>query len=58
MAATDCPALPKGWKREEIIRKNGLSSGKIDVFYYRYILIRYSYSLYHDTFQTDAYSSE
>lgn len=38
MAATDCPALPKGWKREEIIRKNGLSSGKIDVFYYRYIL--------------------
>ncbi|GFT81482.1 methyl-CpG-binding domain protein 2 [Nephila pilipes] len=34
MATTDCPALPKGWKREEIIRKNGLSSGKIDVFYY------------------------
>ncbi|KAF8794730.1 Methyl-CpG-binding domain protein 2 like protein [Argiope bruennichi] len=34
MSTTDCPALPKGWKREEIIRKNGLSSGKIDVFYY------------------------
>lgn len=38
MAATDCPALPKGWKREEVIRKNGLSSGKIDVFYYRYFI--------------------
>lgn len=34
---TDCSALPKGWQREEQTRKAGLSSGKVDVFYYRYI---------------------
>ncbi|ESO05075.1 hypothetical protein HELRODRAFT_185546 [Helobdella robusta] len=27
-------SLPNGWRREEIVRKNGLSSGKIDVYYY------------------------
>lgn len=32
---TDCAALPKGWQREEILRKSGLSAGKVDVFYYR-----------------------
>lgn len=31
---TDCPALPKGWKREEVIRRTGLSAGKVDVYYY------------------------
>jgi len=31
----ECQALPKGWRREEIMRKNGLSCGKIDVYYYR-----------------------
>ncbi|XP_023212088.1 methyl-CpG-binding domain protein 2 [Centruroides vittatus] len=30
----ECPALPKGWKREEVIRRTGLSAGKIDVYYY------------------------
>ncbi|XP_076039831.1 methyl-CpG-binding domain protein 2 isoform X2 [Oratosquilla oratoria] len=30
----DCSALPKGWKREEVLRKTGLTSGKVDVYYY------------------------
>lgn len=33
---SDCSALPKGWQREEVTRKTGLSAGKVDVFYYRY----------------------
>lgn len=32
---SDCSALPKGWQREEVIRKTGLSAGKVDVYYYR-----------------------
>ena len=27
--------LPSGWKREEVVRRKGLSAGKIDVFYTR-----------------------
>ncbi|XP_068107441.1 methyl-CpG-binding domain protein 2-like isoform X2 [Hyperolius riggenbachi] len=30
----DCTALPPGWKKEEVIRKSGLSAGKSDVYYY------------------------
>lgn len=33
---TDCLALPPGWKKEEVIRKSGLSAGKSDVYYYRW----------------------
>jgi len=30
---SDCSGLPKGWQREEVIRKGGLSAGKIDIYY-------------------------
>jgi len=30
----DCQALPRGWKREETLRRAGLSAGKIEVYYY------------------------
>lgn len=33
----DCTALPKGWKMEEVTRKSGLSAGKSDVYYFRYL---------------------
>lgn len=31
---TTCPSLPTGWKKEEVIRKSGLSAGKSDIYYY------------------------
>lgn len=33
----ECNALPKGWTREEVVRKAGLSAGTKDIFYYRYV---------------------
>nr|ACF05483.1 methyl-CpG-binding domain type 2/3a [Patiria pectinifera] len=30
----ECPFLPKGWKKEEVIRKSGLSAGKTDIYYH------------------------
>nr|CAG4645739.1 EOG090X0BDJ [Lynceus sp. MCZ IZ 141354] len=30
----ECSTLPKGWIREEVYRRKGLCSGKVDVYYY------------------------
>lgn len=32
----DVLGLPKGWTKEEVIRQNGMSRGKTDIYYYRY----------------------
>ena len=29
--------LPNGWVREENERRNGISAGKSDVYYYRFV---------------------
>ena len=35
----ECNALPKGWTREEVVRRTGLSAGTKDIFYYRYSFV-------------------
>lgn len=30
----ECTSLPKGWYREEVCRRSGLSAGKVDIYYY------------------------
>ena len=32
---SDCPGLPPGWKRQEVVRQSGLYAGRPDVYYYR-----------------------
>jgi Methyl-CpG binding domain len=29
--------LPPGWRREEIIRRKGMLTGKVDVYYYGFV---------------------
>ena len=36
---TKATGLPDGWVKEVVIRKNGASAGKSDVYYYRYVSI-------------------
>lgn len=35
----ECNALPKGWLREEVVRRSGMLAGTKDVFYYRFTLL-------------------
>jgi hypothetical protein len=30
----ECPALPRGWFREEVYRRGGVTAGKCDIYYY------------------------
>ena len=41
---SDVPGLPPGWKKEEIVRKTGLSAGKTDIYYFRYAWYIFSLS--------------
>jgi len=34
--------LPSGWTREECVRQNGLSRGKSDIYYIRYVGPQYA----------------
>ena len=31
---SECAALPRGWIREEVSRRSGLTVGRTDVYYY------------------------
>ncbi|RZF47442.1 hypothetical protein LSTR_LSTR007369 [Laodelphax striatellus] len=30
----ECSALPKSWQRDDVVRKSGISPGRVDVYYY------------------------
>ena len=36
---TPVSSLPSGWRRDETLKQSGLSSGKTEIYYIRYVII-------------------